>query len=140
MFTHSRCILGETSATLSLTSRIKLNDGNSIPIFGLGLYRQEASTVTANIVAKATELGYRLFDTAEVYENEQQTGDGLKAAQVKPSREEIFISTKVFTTEGGRHHFLQTFEQSLKKLQVDYIDLYFIHSPQGGHVLEVYDA
>jgi diketogulonate reductase-like aldo/keto reductase len=116
---------------------IRLNDGNRMPIFGLGLYQADANKRTVRLVKLAVNEGYRLFDTAQLYENEYETGYGLKSSRIP--REQLFITTKVYTTAGGRSHVLQSFEQSLRRLMVDYIDLYLIHAPQGGHVLEAYD-
>jgi diketogulonate reductase-like aldo/keto reductase len=116
---------------------VRLNDGNRMPIFGLGLYQADANKRTVRLVKLAVNEGYRLFDTAQLYENEYETGYGLKSSRIP--REQLFITTKVYTTAGGRSHVLQSFEQSLRRLMVDYIDLYLIHAPQGGHVLEAYD-
>ena len=116
---------------------IQLNDGNQMPVFGLGLYQADANTRTVRLVKLAVNDGYRLFDTAQLYENERETGQGLKASRIP--REQLFITTKVYTTAGGRAQVLRSFQQSLQRLMVDYIDLYLIHAPQGGHVLEAYD-
>ena len=119
----------------TLASRIKLNDGRSMPIFGLGLYQAASSSKTIQIIMDAIRLGYPLIDTAELYRNETQVGEAVKKSI---DRERIFISTKVFRTNGGRQGLHQSFNNSLQQLGTDYIDLYLIHAPQGGHVVEVY--
>ena len=121
--------------SLRLTSRIKLNDGHLMPIFGLGLYQAAASSKTTQIIADALRLGYPLIDTAELYQNESQVGDALKK---NFDREQVFITTKLFRTNDGRQGLRRSFQNSLQQLVTDYIDLYLIHAPQGGHVLEVY--
>ncbi|CAF3091367.1 unnamed protein product [Rotaria sp. Silwood2] len=118
--------------------KIHLNDGNQIPVIGLGLYQADASPSTIRLVKSAVREGYRLFDTAELYENEYETGQGLIASRLP--RQQLFITTKLYTTAGGRRKVLQSFEQSLHRLMTNYIDLYLIHVPQGGHVLEAYDT
>lgn len=116
----------------------KLNDGNEIPIFGLGLFQAPTNYSTVQLVKFAARKGYRLFDTAQLYQNEHQTGIGLRLSRIP--RKKIFITTKVFTTAGGRTQVLNSFRNSLRALMVDYIDLYLIHAPQGGRVLEAYDT
>jgi diketogulonate reductase-like aldo/keto reductase len=121
--------------SFTLTSRIKLNDGRLMPIFGLGLYQAATSSKTTQIIHDAIRLGYPLIDTAELYRNESQVGEALKKTL---NREEIFISTKLFRTNDGRQGLRRSFQNSLQQLGTNYIDLYLIHAPQGGHVLEVY--
>jgi diketogulonate reductase-like aldo/keto reductase len=123
---------------MSAASTIQLNDGNRIPIIGLGLYEAEASPSTIRLVRQAVNEGYRLFDTAQLYGNEYETGYGLKISRIP--REQIFITTKLYTTANGRSQVLRSFRESLQQLNVDYVDLYLIHAPQGGHVLEAYDT
>ena len=82
----------------------------------------------------AIRLGYPLIDTAELYRNETQVGEAIKSID----REQIFITTKLFRTNDGRQGLHRSFNQSLQQLNTNYIDLYLIHAPQGGHVLEVY--
>ncbi|UJR13573.1 hypothetical protein I4U23_000586 [Adineta vaga] len=117
---------------------LRLIDGNRIPLFGLGLYQAEANFWTVRLVKSAISNGYRLFDTAEHYENEYEVGQGIRKSGIP--REQVFVTTKVYSTEGGRRHVLDCVRESLMQLMVDYIDLYLIHAPQGGHVLEAYDT
>lgn len=76
------------------------------------------------------ELGYRLIDTASFYGNENEVGEALKDADIP--REEIFLTTKVWNNEQGYTNTLNAFEKSLKRLKVDYVDLYLIHWPVSG--------
>ena len=117
---------------------VKLNDGQRMPSFGLGLYQADASARTVGLVKSAARGGYRLFDTAQLYGNEYETGQGLRASRLP--RDQLFVTTKVYTTAGGRPQVLKSFQQSRQQLMVDYVDLYLIHAPQGGHVLEAYDT
>ncbi len=117
-------------------SRIRLNDGHLMPIFGLGLYQAAAASKTVQIVSDAIRLGYPLVDTAEIYGNESQVGEGIKKTI---DREQIFITTKLFRTNDGRQGLRRSFDNSLQQLGTNYIDLYLIHAPQGGHILEVYE-
>jgi diketogulonate reductase-like aldo/keto reductase len=106
-----------------------------MPIFGLGLYQAASSSKTIQIIQDAIRLGYPLIDTAELYRNESQVGEAIKK---NIDREQIFISTKLFRTNDGRQGLRKSFHNSLQQLGTNYIDLYLIHAPQGGHVLEVY--
>ncbi|CAF1530563.1 unnamed protein product, partial [Adineta steineri] len=81
------------------------------------------------------KLGYPLIDTAEIYKNESQFGEAVKKG-IK--REEIFLTTKLFTTQSGCEGCQKSFKNSLEQLATDYVDLYLLHAPQGGHVIEVY--
>lgn len=121
--------------SFTLASRITLNDGRLMPIFGLGLYQAASTSKTAQIISDAIRLGYPLIDTAELYRNEAQVGEAVNKTI---DREQIFISTKLFRTNEGREGLRRSFNHSLQQLGTNYIDLYLIHAPQGGHVVEVY--
>jgi diketogulonate reductase-like aldo/keto reductase len=123
---------------MSTPSTIRLIDGNRMPVIGLGLYDVDPSPWATRLVKSAVNIGYRLFDTAQLYENEHETGQGLKLSRI-PS-DKLFITTKVYSTAGGRRQIFHAVRESLHRLMVDYIDLYLIHAPQGGHVLEAYDT
>ncbi|CAF0932743.1 unnamed protein product [Rotaria sordida] len=122
--------------SFTIASRIRLNDGHLMPIFGLGLYQAASSSKTTQIIIDAIHLGYPLIDTAELYRNETQVGEAIKNNNI--NREQIFITTKLFRTNDGRQGLHKSFNNSLQQLNTNYIDLYLIHAPQGGHVLEVY--
>lgn len=106
---------------------ITLNNGVEIPQLGLGVYDPQFGDETERAILAALECGYRHIDTATVYRNEAQVGAALKNSGLP--REEIFVTTKVWDTDQGYDKTLHAFEQSLKALKTDYIDLYLVHWP-----------
>ncbi|MGB4770404.1 MAG: aldo/keto reductase [Chitinophagaceae bacterium] len=108
--------------------KITLNNGVEMPIMGYGVM-QMMGTECEEAVINAIEAGYRLFDTAELYGNEQAVGNAIKRSGV--SREDIFITTKFGSKEAGYQKTKAAFQKSLESLQLDYIDLYLIHQPFG---------
>ena len=108
--------------------KVILNNGVEMPILGFGvmmLMGEDCETTVLN----AIEAGYRLFDTAELYGNEQAVGNAIKKSGI--AREEFFISTKFGSKEAGNEKTKIAFQKSLELLQLDYIDLYLIHQPFG---------
>jgi methylglyoxal/glyoxal reductase len=104
----------------------RLNNGIDMPLLGLGVYdmhRAEAESATMN----ALQIGYRLIDTASMYNNETEIGNAVRESAVP--REAIFITTKLGNTDHGFDATLKAFDTSLAKLQLDYIDLYLVHWP-----------
>ena len=110
-----------------LNQKIKLNNGVEIPVLGLGTWLIDNDTV-CDVVANAIKLGYRHIDTAEAYGNEEGVGRGIKKSGIK--REEIFLQTKLHAEAKTYDQAKAEIELSLKKLDVDYIDLMIIHSPE----------
>jgi diketogulonate reductase-like aldo/keto reductase len=104
-----------------------LNDGNEIPLLGLGVWQVPNGPECVNAVRWALELGYRHIDTAQAYGNEESVGQGLRESGVP--REEVFITTKFYP---ARRDPAAEAEGSLRRLGVDHVDLYIIHWPQGG--------
>lgn len=103
-----------------------LNNGITMPILGLGvydMYNREAEEA----VSQALEIGYRLIDTAAMYENENEIGNAIRASRVP--RKEIFLTTKVANQDQGYDSALKSFDESSKKLNCEYIDLYLVHWP-----------
>jgi len=107
---------------------IQLNNGIDMPLLGYGLFQvppQEAERCTTD----ALETGYRLIDTAQAYGNEEGVGNALRKSSLK--REDVFIVTKVWITNAGEEKAARSIEQSLRKLQTDYVDLLLIHQAYG---------
>jgi len=104
----------------------KLNNGIEMPAFGLGVFRSEPEK-TGAAVRSALANGYRLIDTAAAYMNEQQVGEGIRSSDV--SREDIFVTTKVWMTDYGYDQTLRAFDRSLRMLGLDVLDLYLLHWP-----------
>lgn len=100
-----------------------------MPILGFGVFQVTDLAECERSVVDAIETGYRLIDTAESYMNEEAVGSAIKASGV--AREELFITTKLFIKSNGYDEARKSFEKSLKKLQIDYLDLYLIHQPYG---------
>ena len=106
-----------------------LEDGNEIPLLGLGVWQVPEGPECVSAVRWALELGYRHIDTAQAYGNERSVGQGLRESGV--SREEVFLTTKFFPS---RQDPVAEVERSLQRLGVDYVDLYIIHWPSGGPI------
>lgn len=105
---------------------VTLNNGVKIPIIGFGVY-QIPQEETKQAVLDAISVGYRHIDTAQSYFNEKEVGDAIKECDVP--REEIFITTKVWIDNYGYDKCKKSVEESLEKLQTDYIDLVLLHQP-----------
>ena len=102
------------------------NDGNTIPAIGFGSYKADGN-IGMEAVKSALKLGYRLIDTAEMYGNEAEIGRAIHSSGI--SREDIFITTKLWRDHLGAEHVRPHFIKSLKKLGLEYLDLYLIHWP-----------
>lgn len=108
---------------------VTLNNGVKMPLLGFGTYLLRDGLECEQSVLNALNIGYRLLDTAAAYYNEESVGRAIKKSNVK--REEIFVTTKFLPADIGYEKAKRAFEASLKKLGLDYIDLYLIHLPQG---------
>jgi diketogulonate reductase-like aldo/keto reductase len=105
----------------------KLNDGNQLPMLGLGVWQVPDGKTCENAVRWALDLGYRHIDTAQAYRNEASVGKALRDSGVP--RDEVFITTKFYP--GGKDPVAEA-EHSLRRLGIDQLDLYLVHWPQGG--------
>ena len=108
---------------------VKLNNDVEIPILGFGVFQITDSAECERSVIDAIQSGYNHIDTAASYLNEEAVGRGIKQSGV--ARENLFITTKLWIQSNGYEGTLKAFERSLKRLQLDYIDLYLIHQPYG---------
>ena len=108
---------------------VKLNNGVEIPILGFGVFQIADPAECERSVVDAIQVGYTHIDTAASYMNEEAVGRGLKQSGV--TREKLFITTKLWIQSNGYEGTLKAFERSLKRLQLDYIDLFLIHQPFG---------
>lgn len=116
---------------------ITLNNGVEIPQLGFGVY-QIPLEETAEAVYQAIKVGYRLIDTATIYGNERETGQGIKRAidEGLVRREDLFVTSKLFILQAPEEKAAETIEQSLNVMGLEYLDLYLIHQPYG----EIYGA
>ena len=125
---------GLRNLLMSSPTSIALRDGNTIPQVGLGVF-QTPPDMTASVVRTALNAGYRHIDTAAVYVNELGVGEGLRASEVE--RSELFVTTKLWNADQGFDAAIKGFDHSVKRLGVDYLDLYLIHWPSPRRDLYV---
>lgn len=123
---------------MNLQSTRTLTNGIEMPILGLGVYKMTDPKETIEAITKALQVGYRAIDTASLYYNEEQVGEAIRHSGV--AREDIFVTTKVWNTDQGYDNTLKAFEMSLKKLNMDYVDLYLTHWPVEGKYPDTYRA
>jgi len=122
----------------SITDTVTLNDGVDMPYLGLGTYQAIATPDITNAVIYALNMGYRHIDTAEMYNNESFVAEGIRQSDV--SREDIFITTKVWPNHFGADKTIKACKKSLKRLGTDYIDLYLLHWPSPVTHYEAWEA
>lgn len=106
-----------------------LNNGIKMPMVGFGVFQIHDAKTTQIVVEEAIKTGYRLIDTAQVYGNEEAVGKAIKASGVP--REELFITTKLWISDFSYEAAKDAFNESLRKLDLDYVDLYLLHQPFG---------
>lgn len=122
----------------ALSSRVALRDGNQMPLLGLGTWKLPAGRTTREAVGSALSAGYRLFDTAKLYANEEDVGAALRESGL--DRSEYFVTTKLWNDDHGYDTALRAFERSRRALGLDLVDLYLIHWPVSGQRLESWRA
>ncbi|MET0694056.1 MAG: aldo/keto reductase [Propionibacteriaceae bacterium] len=111
---------------MSQVPTLTLNDGHQIPQLGFGVWQVSTDDIISS-VSKALEVGYRHIDTAAIYGNEEGVGQAIADSGI--AREDLFVTTKLWNSEHDRELVLPAAEESLKKLGLDYVDLYLIHWP-----------
>ena len=111
---------------MTVSSR-PLGDGHAIPLLGLGVWQVPNGPECVNAVRWALEAGYRHIDTAQAYGNEESVGEGLRESGI--ARDEVFVTTKFYPRQRDP---VEAIEQSLRRLGLEYVDLYIIHWPQRG--------
>ncbi len=116
----------------SLTDKFVLKNGVEIPCVGFGTWQSPDGEIAINAVQHALECGYRHIDTAEGYGNEGSVAEGIRRSGVK--RDDIFITSKLWNQAQGYESTLKAFEESLKLLNTDYLDLFLIHWPAPKHI------
>ena len=112
----------------NLQETYTLTNGVKIPCIGYGTYKMTDGDSTRQAVETAIACGYRHIDTAAFYQNEKTVGEAIKNSGV--SREQLFITSKLWRTDRGYHNALCAFDKSLNDLRLDYLDLYLIHFPR----------
>lgn len=110
---------------------VVLNNGVEMPAVGFGVYQIPDARECEQAVSDALETGYRSIDTAEAYGNEEAVGRAVRASGLR--REELFVTTKVFVNHVSEEGALKAFDASLKRLGLDYLDLYLIHKPYNDY-------
>ncbi|WP_430487519.1 aldo/keto reductase [Priestia flexa] len=125
-----------------LQDTVTLNNGVKMPGFGLGVFKVEEGPELVEAVKAAIKNGYRSIDTAAIYENEEGVGEGIRQGlkETSLSREELFVTSKVWNSDLGYEETLKAYETSLQKLGLDYLDLYLIHWPVEGKYKDAWRA
>lgn len=125
-----------------MNNTIKLNNGIEMPKLGLGVFRVEDSDELVNAVKVAIKNGYRSIDGAAIYGNEEAMGEGIRQGikEAGISREDLFITSKVWNADLGYESTIAAYEASLNRIGVEYLDLYLIHWPVEGKYKEAWKA
>lgn len=128
----------DNSAITDIHGTFTLHNGVKMPYLGLGTYQSDNDQEVVDAVKTALKEGYRHIDTASVYKNEQGVGKGILESKV--DRKAIFVTSKVWNSDQGYESTMQAFEETLKRLGLEYLDLYLIHWPVSGLYKETWKA
>ncbi|MHA7059960.1 aldo/keto reductase [Aquimarina sp. M1] len=115
-----------------------LHNGVEMPYFGLGVYLSKNGREVVDAIQWALDAGYRHIDTASIYKNEEGVGKAIHHSSIP--REDIFVVSKVWNSDQGYESTLKAFDESLQRLQMDYLDLYLIHWPVKDTYIETWKA
>jgi diketogulonate reductase-like aldo/keto reductase len=126
------------SLSKGIRSKVRLADGNQMPVLGLGVWKAPPGHSTRAAVGHALSVGYRLIDTAAMYGNEADVGEAVRRSGIP--RDEIFVTTKVWNDDQGFEETLRAFDRSQRLLGIGVIDLYLIHWPVPAKRLETWRA
>ncbi|MGD6843619.1 aldo/keto reductase [Bacillus infantis] len=126
----------------SIQDKTVLNNGVEMPWMGLGVFKVEEGPELVNAIKSAIKLGYRSIDTAAIYGNEEGVGQGIREgiAEAGISREDLFITSKVWNSDLGFESTIEAYKTSLQKLGLEYLDLYLIHWPVEGKYKDAWRA
>jgi diketogulonate reductase-like aldo/keto reductase len=119
--------MATSTLDLNIESTVRLNNDVQMPILGLGVYQSPPGRVTENAVKFALRVGYRHVDTARIYGNESDVGEAVREGGIP--RDDLFVTTKLCNSDQGYDSTLRACEASLKRLGLDYLDLYLVHFP-----------
>jgi len=123
---------------VDIGSTVTLNNGVGMPCLGFGTFRLEGGGEARSSVLLALKAGYRLIDTASMYGNEREVGAAVRESGIP--REEVFITTKLWNTDHGYDRATAAFDESFRKLDLGYVDLYLIHWPVEGLRMDSWSA
>ncbi|MFC4101240.1 aldo/keto reductase [Paenibacillus xanthanilyticus] len=128
--------------TATIHNCTTLHNGVAMPWLGLGVFKVEEGEELVQAIRSAIRHGYRSIDTAAIYGNEASVGQGIREALAESglSREQLFVTSKVWTADMGYEETLAAYDASLAKLGLDYLDLYLIHWPVAGKINDTWRA
>lgn len=124
--------IAQEKTTVAGVPMVKLNNGVWMPRFGLGTFLQPSNDVCRQSCLTALRAGYRHIDTAHAYYDEEGVGEAVRESGIP--REEIWITSKLWPTEYGEGKTLKAIDEMLERMQLDYIDLLYVHQPVGDFV------
>lgn len=127
-------MIAKNKKITDLKGTFELLNGVKMPYFGLGVYLSKDGQEVINAVKWAIEAGYRHIDTASIYNNEEGVGEGIRQSGI--NRKDIFVVSKVWNADQGYENTVKAFNDSLERMNLDYLDLYLIHWPVKGKYKE----